>query len=160
MKFEVKPIGIIHTPYETSIDVPIQPAFSETEGRAEIFPEFVSGLDSLEGFSHLILLSWFHKAKDPKMKVVPYMDSVERGLFATRAPARPNPIGFSIVELLQIESNTIFFKGADMLDGTPLLDIKPYVSKFDSPTSTKMGWLEEAMSKRKDKQVADSRFEK
>lgn len=160
MRFEAKPIGIIHTPYETSNDVPLQPAFSKTEGRAEVFPEYVPGLDSLEGFSHIILLSWFHKAKEPKMKVVPYMDSVEHGLFATRAPARPNPIGFSIVELLRIESNIIFFKGADMLDGTPLLDIKPYVSKFDSPGLTKMGWLEEAMERQKDERVADSRFEK
>ena len=91
LKYEVKPIGIIHTPYETSTDVPIQPAFSESGGTAEIYPDYVAGLDSLEEFSHIILLYWFHKAKEPRMKVVPYMDVAEHGLFATRTPSRPNP---------------------------------------------------------------------
>lgn len=159
LKYEVKPIGIIHTQYESSTDVPLQPAFSQSKGRAEIYPEYVEALDSLDGFSHIILLYWFHKAKVPRMKVAPYMDVEKHGLFATRTPSRPNPIGLSIVELLKIESSTIYFKGADMLNGTPLLDIKPYVSKFDSPESTKIGWLERPLDKEKMKRVADKRFE-
>jgi tRNA-Thr(GGU) m(6)t(6)A37 methyltransferase TsaA len=159
LKYEVKPIGLINTPYETSAAVPLEPAFSESEGTADIYPDYVAGLDSLEEFSHIILLYWFHRAKQPQMKVVPYMDTVEHGLFATRTPSRPNPIGFSIVELLKIESGTIYFKGVDMLNGTPLLDIKPYVPEFDSPKATRIGWLEKPLANDKEKLVADSRFE-
>jgi tRNA-Thr(GGU) m(6)t(6)A37 methyltransferase TsaA len=159
LKYELHPIGIIHTPHETSNDAPIQSAFSKFEGTAEIYPDYIEGLDSLEGFSHIILLYWFHRAREPRMKVVPYMDVVAHGLFATRTPSRPNPIGLSIVELLGIESGKIRFKGADMLNETPLLDIKPFVSQFDGPTSTKIGWLEKPLANENRRRVGDSRFE-
>ncbi len=159
MSFKVSPIGLIHTPFKTSENVPIQPAFSDVEGEAVVFSEFVDGLHSLEGFSHIILVYWFHKAKSPKLKVQPYLDQAEHGLFATRAPSRPNPIGVSVVELIRIIENKIMFKGADMLDETPLLDIKPYVPGFDGVSNARVGWLERHLSdSEKERKIADSRF--
>jgi tRNA-Thr(GGU) m(6)t(6)A37 methyltransferase TsaA len=159
MSFKVSPIGLIHTPYKTSEHIPIQPAFSDVEGEAVVFSEFVDGLHSLEGFSHIILVYWFHRAKSPKLKIRPYLDQTERGLFATRAPSRPNPIGLSVVELIRIKKDKIVFKGADMLDGTPLLDIKPYVPGFDEVSDARVGWLERHLSDSdKASKIADSRF--
>ncbi|MGY5862445.1 MAG: tRNA (N6-threonylcarbamoyladenosine(37)-N6)-methyltransferase TrmO [Candidatus Thorarchaeota archaeon] len=159
MTFKVSPIGQIHTPFKTSENVPIQPAFSKVEGEAVVFSEFVDGLHSLEGFSHIILVYWFHRAKSPKLKVRPYLDTIERGLFATRAPSRPNPIGLSVVEMIRLDENKIVFKGADMLDGTPLLDIKPYVPGFDGVSDARVGWLERHLSDSKPEgRIADSRF--
>jgi tRNA-Thr(GGU) m(6)t(6)A37 methyltransferase TsaA len=159
VSFKVSPIGLIHTPFKPGENAPIQPAFSDVEGEAVIFSEFVDGLHSLEGFSHIILVYWFHKAKSPKLKVQPYLDQTEHGLFATRAPSRPNPIGISVVELIRIDEDKIVFKGADMLDGTPLLDIKPYVPGFDGVSDARVGWLERhLLDSEKDSKIADSRF--
>ena len=159
MNFKLSPIGLIHTPLKTSENVPIQPAFSDVEGEAEVLSEFVDGLHSLDGFSHIILVYWFHKAKSPKLKVRPYLDQTEHGVFATRVPSRPNPIGISVVELIRINENKIVFKGADMLDGTPLLDIKPYVPGFDGVSDARVGWLERHLSdSEKESKIADSRF--
>ncbi len=159
MSFKVSPIGLINTPFKTSENVPIQPAFSDVEGEAVVSSEFVDGLHSLEDFSHIILIYWFHKAKSPKLKVQPYLGQTEHGLFATRAPSRPNPIGISVVELIRINENKIMFKGADMLDGTPLLDIKPYVPSFDGVSDARVGWLERHLSdSENESRIADSRF--
>jgi len=159
LEFRISPIGVIHTPFATSDQVPIQPAFSVTAGEALVNEEYVDGLESLDGFSHIILLYWFHKVKPPQMMVRPYLDNRERGLFATRAPSRPNPIGLSVVELIRIKRDKIVFRGADMLDGTPLLDIKPYVPGFDEISNARVGWLERHLSdSEKENKIADSRF--
>ena len=152
------PIGIIHSPFKEQKGTPIQPRKSDgAEGTIEIYDEFVPGLDDLEGFSHIYLLFHFHLSKDYKLKVVPYLDNQKRGLFATRAPRRPNQIGLSIVQLLRIEKNTLYIKDIDMIDGTPLLDIKPYVHSFDKQTDIKIGWLENKADGDTDR--ADNRFE-
>ncbi len=141
MDLIVRPIGIIHTPFRESDGVPIQPAFSDVMGDAELASDYAAGLAGLDGFSHLILVYWFHRSKQPTMKVVPYMSDREYGLFATRAPARPNPIGISVVELVEVKGRVVRFRGADMFDGTPLLDIKPFVPEFDNRIRAKSGWL-------------------
>jgi len=140
-----RPIGQIHTPFTDPKGMPIQPAGArDVEGRVEVFPEFRAGLIDLEGFSHLILLYHFHRSKGYTLEVVPYMDSTTRGVFATRAPRRPNPIGLSVVRLDRIEDGILFVRDVDILDGTPLLDIKPYVPEFDSPIPPiRIGWLAE-----------------
>ncbi len=155
---ELRPIGVIRTQYSKSNGTPIQAAMSDSVGTIELHPEFVDGLSTLETFSHLILLYWFHKAQPPKMQVRPYLDQKPHGVFATRAPARPNPIGLSIVELLEIDGGTIRFRGADMLDWTPLLDIKPFVPKFDGVSDASSGWLADFLQDRS-QVIADDRFE-
>ena len=147
-KIEFKPIGIIHSPYKKMKGTPIQSsAAKEIEGTIEIFPEYVEGLSDLDGFSHIQLLFYFHLSKKFKLKVKPYMDDHSRGVFATRAPSRPNSIGLSIVNLIKIEGNILYIKNMDMIEGTPLLDIKPYVSKFDDANVKKIGWLENKIHK-------------
>ncbi len=138
----MKPIGVIRTPFTSSENTPIQSSKSNAKGHVEVSLEYLNALKSLDGFSHIILVYWFHKAKSPKLKVQPYLDQTEHGLFATRAPSRPNPIGISVVKLIRIKGDKIVFKGADMLDGTPLLDIKPYVPQFDEKEKVKIGWLQ------------------
>ncbi len=131
----LSPIGIIHSPYKEQKGVPIQPVFSEgVTAEIEVYSEYQQGLKDLEGFSHIILLYLFHKSEDYRLLCRPFLDNKERGLFATRAPKRPNPIGLSIVELLKIDKNIITIGSPDMIDGTPLLDIKPYVDAFDAKT--------------------------
>ncbi len=160
LAMKLSPIGIIHTPYNTREGMPIQPAGAEaTKATIEINEEFVPGLKDLDGFSHIILLYHFHQSEGYKLEVTPFMDTVPRGLFSTRAPKRPNPIGLSVVELLKVEGNTLYVKGADILDGTPLIDIKPFVPEFDSPKNTRTGWLDEAR-KTVNNRVADNRFTK
>lgn len=159
MTFELHPIGIIRTPFDSSRGVPIQSFKSQIHGHAEIIDKYVDGLKSLDGFSHIILLYWFHKAKEPIMRIKPYLDSKEHGLFATRAPARPNRIGLSIVKIEKISRNTISFSGADMLDGSPLLDIKPFVPEFDNRLDATSGWLAESTIKSGHNHHADDRFE-
>ena len=153
-----KPIGVIHTPFNTHEEMPIQPIGAEgIKGTIEIFPEYGNGLKDLEGFSHIILLYHFHRSKGFNLHVVPFMDSKLRGVFATRAPKRPNPIGISLVKLRKVEGQTLHIENVDILDGTPLLDIKPYVPEFDETTSVRTGWLKnarKAVSKRK----SDKRF--
>lgn len=108
----------------------------------EVFPEYAPGLSDLEGFSHVILIYHFHLASAPRLRVRPFMDGREHGVFATRAPARPNPIGLSVVRLLKVEGNVLYVADVDIVDGTPLLDIKPYVPQFDSAQNVRIGWLE------------------
>jgi len=141
VKMEFNYIGIINTPFKTSDDMPIQPKGSEAIGKIIVFDEYLEGLESIKEFSHLILLFHFHKAKEMKLKVKPFLDSQERGIFATRSPVRPNPIGLSVVRLIEIKSNVLTVGNVDMLDGTPLLDIKPYVAKFDIFNDANNGWL-------------------
>jgi tRNA-Thr(GGU) m(6)t(6)A37 methyltransferase TsaA len=156
----LKPIGIIHTPFKKPEGTPIQPGRSGGAlGEIEVYPEYEAGLTDLDGFSHITLLYYFHLSKGFKLMVTPYLDDKERGLFATRAPRRPNPIGLSVVKLDKIEGNILHVVNVDMLDGTPLLDIKPYVRDFYSTDDFRIGWLEENV-RRKDRDVADSRFHK
>ncbi len=150
-----RPIGVVHTANKQPDGTPIQSIFGEGLGRAEVFDEFKEGLEDLDGFSHIILLYAFHQLKSHKLKVVPFMDVQERGIFSTRSPARPNPIGISVVELVSVEDNIVIFKNPDMINGTPLLDIKPYVPELDSLTAHRIGWLEGRIGSRK---KADDRF--
>jgi len=141
MEFTLRPIGIIHSPFTSPRDTPIQAAFSEAEGTLEVYPEYVDGLQDIEGFSHLTLLYWFHRSADYQLVIEPFLDGVARGLFAIRYPARPNPIGLSTVELLAREGGVLRVRGLDVLDGTPLLDIKPFVPGFDHREGARVGWL-------------------
>ena len=142
---EFMPIGTIHTPFTERAGMPIQPpGAGGVLGTADILPEYRPGLKDLDGFSHVVLIYAFHQSEGFALEVTPFMDTVPRGLFSTRAPRRPNPIGLSIVELDRIEGGTLHLRNVDMLDGTPLLDIKPYVPDFDAPPATRVGWLEEA----------------
>ena len=140
---EFEPIGVIRTPYLAQIDMPVQPSGGEVSGRIEVDPEWIDGLCDLDGFSHLIVLYHFHCAMNARMMVTPFLDDQPRGLFATRAPTRPNPIGLSILRLHRIDGNILEVGDVDMLDQTPLLDIKPYVPEFDHPDGAiRTGWLE------------------
>jgi len=143
-----KPIGIVHSPFKKAIGTPIQPkAAKGIEGTVEVFAEFADGLADLDGFSHIILVCHLHLAQNYKLKVIPYMDNQKRGVFATRAPSRPNPIGISVVRLNHIENNILYIEDVDIIDGTPLLDIKPYIPEFDSQEDIKTGWLERRVHK-------------
>lgn len=144
MNINLQPIGIIHTPFQTLEGMPIQPAGAQgVKGTVEIFAEFREGLKDLDGFSHVVLIYYFHKSSGYKLNVVPYMDTEPRGLFATRAPKRPNPIGLSVVQLDKIENGALYVQHIDVLDGTPLLDIKPFVPEFDTYNNIRVGWLEQ-----------------
>ena len=158
MKIHFQSIGIIHSPFTTLDQMPIQPTGAASQkGYIEIFPEYQDGLKDLEGFSHIILLYHFHKAPRVDMTVTPFLDKQPRGVFATRAPTRPNPIGLSIVRLVRIEALKIYLANVDILDGTPLLDINPYVPQFDQPDEVSIGWLASAQDDVKEKR-ADERF--
>ena len=142
-EIKLKPIGIIHTPYKEPKGIPIQGKFEGgVAGTIEIFTEYKKGLKDIEGFSHLILVYYFHKAKEENLVGKPFLEDEEHGVFAIRSPHRPNHIGVSIVKLEKLEKNVITFSEVDILDGTPLLDIKPYVSHFDSREDVRNGWLE------------------
>jgi len=146
---EFSPIGIIHTPWQNKKEAPIQPSRSGgAEGVIEMFPEYVEGLSDLDGFSHIYLIFHFHKSEGYDLKVKPYLDTVKRGLFACRAPRRPNQIGLSIVRLDKIEGNLVYVRDVDMLDGTPLLDIKPFVGEFDGREEVRTGWLEKVRGRK------------
>jgi tRNA-Thr(GGU) m(6)t(6)A37 methyltransferase TsaA len=152
----MKPIGIIHTEFTEKKGIPIQASFGvQHEGTIEIFLEFAEGLKDLEGFSHLHLLTHFNQHDSYDMIVTPYMDETPRGLYATRAPKRPNGIGLSLVELISVDENIIHFRGVDMLDNTPLLDIKPYYTKVDCRPTARCGWLDEVD---KPNTISDDRF--
>ena len=155
---EMKPIGVIHTPFTKPEGMPIQPAGAAgVKGTVEVFKEYRAGLKDLDGFSHVFLLYHFHRVKGFKLQVVPFMDSQSRGLFATRAPRRPNPIGLSVVQLDKIEDGVLHVQNVDILDGTPLLDIKPYVPEFDKQVDIRTGWLEQARKTVSERQ-SDDRF--
>ena len=137
-----RPIGVIRTPYKEPRGTPIQPPGARgIEGTVELAPEYRPGLKDLEGFSHVILLYHFHLAEDRSLRVRPYMDDETRGVFATRIPGRPNPIGLSIVRLMGVDGGTLRVQDLDIVDGTPLLDIKPYVPAFDHREADRIGWL-------------------
>jgi tRNA-Thr(GGU) m(6)t(6)A37 methyltransferase TsaA len=142
MEFLINPIGVIHSPFTDKAQTPIQSSRSKAISTVEIFSEFVEGLADVDGFSHLILLYVFHCSSGYELHVKPFLDNQLRGLFATRHPCRPNPIGMSIVRLLNCQSNILEIEGVDVLDNTPLLDIKPYVPDFDVRTETRTGWYE------------------
>lgn len=157
MKNRFRAIGIIHTPYESSNGTPIQPVYAQDrEGTVELFAPYADGIQDLDGFDRIWLVYHLHCAPAGPLRVIPFRDNREHGVFATRSPCRPNPIGLSCVRLLVIEGNTLRVAGVDMLDGTPLLDIKPYVPEFDSFPNAKAGWLNE---QRVDRTRADARFE-
>jgi len=141
---ELEPIGIVHTPYASVEDIP-RCASERFEGSAvvEVFPQYAEGLRDVEGFSHMMLLAHLHKAPGTKLTVYPPIDDAgkARGVFATRSPLRPNHIGVSIVELVRVEGRKLVVRGIDLLDGTPLIDIKPYMP-YNARTDIKVGWLE------------------
>ena len=145
-----KPIGIIHTPYTRKEDTPIQGCFSpNNRGFVELFPEYVAGLKDIEDFSHLILIYHLNKAEGFQLVTKPFLDNTERGIFAIRYFARPNPIGLSVVRLLKVNNNILEFGEVDMFDETPLLDIKPYVPQFDIKQGVKDGWYPNASERSK-----------
>lgn len=139
-----RPIGVIRSDHVAAERTPIQPCFAKgCRGRAEVLPEFEDGLRDLEGFSHIYLIYHLHQAGPAVLRVKPFLQQVERGVFATRAPSRPNAIGLSIVELVGRQGNVLDLDGVDILDGTPLLDIKPYTARFDRVETTRNGWQDE-----------------
>jgi tRNA-Thr(GGU) m(6)t(6)A37 methyltransferase TsaA len=141
---ECTPIGIIHTPFAMLDNMPIPPAGAAgIHGTVEVFEEYQAGLKDLDGFSHIIFLYQFHRSQGCSLRLIPFLDTQPWGVFASRAPKRPNPIGLSVVALDGIEDGVLHVQNVDMLDGTPLLDIKPYVPEFDSSTDIRTGWLEE-----------------
>lgn len=143
--FDMTPVGLIHTPFTEPAGMPIQPAgASGIRGTVEVRREYRAGLQDLDGFSHLLLLYVFHRSAGYALQVTPYLDTKPHGVFATRAPRRPNPIGLSVVRLDRIEDGILHVGNVDMLDGSPLLDIKPYVPQFDGPAQVRTGWLEQA----------------
>ena len=158
MKIEYQPIGIIHTPFKKLEGMPIQPAGAAgVKGTIELFEIYRVGLKDLDGFSHIILLYHFSESRDFDLCIKPFMDSHKRGLFSTRAPRRPNPIGLSVVQLDKIENGILSVCNIDILDGTPLLDIKPYVPEFDPQSDIRIGWLEAAVQN-VTKKKSDNRF--
>lgn len=137
----IKPIGIIRSPFKKKKGTPIQPFRSKAIGSIEVFNEYKEGLSDIEGFSHIILIYKFHKSRGYRLRVKPFLDDKLRGLFATRYPRRPNQIGLSVVKLLKRKGNILFVKNIDVVDGTPLLDIKPYVSDIVPKEKIQIGWL-------------------
>ncbi len=159
MTFVYRPIGVVHSPFKELAGMPIQPAGAAgVRGAIEVWPEFVAGLQDLAGFSHIIVLYHFHQAQGAQLIVTPFLDDRSHGVFATRAPRRPNPIGLSVVRLLGIDQNVLHVENVDILDGTPVLDIKPYVPEFDHHPADRIGWLEQA-KERVENVRADKRFE-
>ena len=162
-RFVFRPIGVIRTPYAEPAGTPIQGALAaEVPGTVEVDPALADGLADLDGFSHVILLYAFHRSEGFALTVTPYLDDEQRGLFATRAPRRPNPIGLTVVRLRSVEGTTLHVAGVDMLDGTPLLDIKPYTPTFDAPPDPMNGWMATHLDARARgatvRDVADERF--
>lgn len=157
----IQAIGTISTPWQKPENMPIQPTGAgPAEGCIELLPEYTDGLKDLDGFSHIILLYQLHKIEKYMLSVTPFMDTKARGVFSTRAPMRPNAIGLSTVELLRIDGNRIYIKGVDMLDGSPLLDIKPFFEHFDNRFDTRKGWLEGKDHAKIKETRSDKRFAK
>ena len=152
-------IGVIHTPFAEQKGTPIQGIMApEAEGTVEVFPEFQDGLRDLDGFSHIVLIYQFHHMGKGQLLVKPYLDTVERGIFATRSPRRPNPLGMTTVRLQRVDGNLLHVSGVDMLEGTPLIDIKPYLGDFDHHRPDKIGWYG-ATERRGQRVLADDRFD-
>ena len=161
--YEFHPIGVIHSPLKEPSGAPIQGAYAKNiEAQVEIFEPYREGLADLDGFSHAIMLYVFDRSEGYKLKVKPYLDNELRGLFATRAPKRPNNIGLTVVRILEVSERGLKIAGVDMLDGTPLLDIKPYVALFDERDNASFGWLEKHLNAQKEGSEmpprADGRF--
>ena len=137
-----RPVGLVRSRFTEAAGMPIQTAGAPDEpGRLEVFAEFAPGLRDIEGFDYLILVTHLHLCAHERLEVVPFLDNTSHGVFATRAPARPNRLGLSIVRLLSVDGTTLHFSGNDMMDGTPVLDIKPYVPKFDVRETERVGWF-------------------
>ena len=153
------PIGVIHTPFRQMRDTPIQPLGGQAvRGQIVLDPAYAEGLADVEGFSHLTLVYCFDRITQPALRVVPYMDTQERGIFATRAPKRPNRIGLSTVRLLGLQGCVLDICDVDMLDGTPLLDIKPFYPRYDNRHDARAGWLEQVAEPPVPQLRADDRF--
>jgi tRNA-Thr(GGU) m(6)t(6)A37 methyltransferase TsaA len=159
-QIKYRPIGVIRSPFKEPQGTPIQPTGARgVAGAVEVFPEYVEGLKDIDGFSHIILLYHFHLSKGASLRVQPFMDNGEHGIFAIRGPTRPNPIGLSVVRLLRVESGILHVQDVDIVDGTPLLDIKPYVPEFDIREVERIGWLEDNVHK-VSRSRDDGRFKK
>ena len=155
---ELRPIGVIHSPFAYPEGMPIQPVGAEgATGIVEVAAEYAQGLKDLDGFSHIMLVYHFHKSTGYRLLVKPFLDDQMRGVFATRAPSRPNPIGISVVRLERIEGCRLHVSQLDVIDGTPLLDIKPYVPQFDHPEGARLGWLSTKVG-RASNHRSDTRF--
>ena len=158
IEIQIQPIGIIHSDYTEMKGTPIQSVFSEDkEGWIEIYPEYQEGLKDLEAFQRIWLIYWLDKAPRLPLVVKPYLDKTPHGVFAVRSPCRPNPIGLSSVLLISCSGSRLVFKGVDILEGTPLLDIKPYVTRFDAFPDVNCGWFDQVEIK---PTSADDRFDK
>jgi tRNA (adenine37-N6)-methyltransferase len=152
----LRPIGVVRSPFTDPVGMPIQPAGAcGVRGTVEVFPEFCGGLDDLGGFSRIILVYFFHRSHGYALRVVPFLDDRERGVFATRAPRRPNPIGLSVVRLVAVQGCRLVIEDVDVLDGTPVLDIKPYVPSIDAYPDEREGWFGEC-----DRDVREARADR
>ncbi len=157
-EIQYKPIGVIHSPFKDIKGVPIQPTGAKgIKGTVDIAEEYNEGIEDIEGFSHIILLYHFHLSKGFSLKVKPFLDDTKHGVFATRAPKRPNPIGISVVKLLKVSASILYIEDVDVVDNTPLLDLKPYVPQFDVRDVDKIGWLSKRVEEVK-RSKADNRF--
>jgi tRNA-Thr(GGU) m(6)t(6)A37 methyltransferase TsaA len=155
-----RPIGVVRSPFTEIPGMPLQPpAAPDVEGRIELEPEYAAGLLDLDGFSHVWVLAHLHRAAAVDLQIVPFLDTERRGVFATRSPGRPNPIGVSVLRVLAVQGSTIHVAGVDLLDGTPVLDVKPYVPQFDHVAADRIGWFEGKVAGVKDVR-ADPRFER
>jgi len=155
----LNPIGIIRTPHTDIKNMPIQPIAAEgIKGYIKLKPDYVAGLKDLIGFSHITLIYHFHKINGYELEVIPFMDTISHGIFATKSPKRPNAIGTSTVKLIGIEGDTIHIEQVDMLDGTPLIDIKPFYPRYDNRENVKIGWLEKNKDMPLEKLRSDERF--
>ena len=155
---EFSPIGTIETPFKDREGMPIQPSGAKgIKGKIHIDPAYEEGLADIDGFSHIILLYHFHESKGFDLMVTPFLDKTQRGVFSTRAPRRPNAIGLSIVRLMSRKGSVLEIQDIDVLDNTPLIDIKPYVPGFDTKTVTSTGWLEKTQEKAQNMK-SDTRF--
>ncbi len=158
MKIEFTPIGIIHSPHVEQEGMPIQPTGATgISGTVEVFETFADGLKDLDGFSHIILIYSFHRSVGFELVVVPFLDTKPHGVFATRAPKRPNSIGLSVVKLNKVDGRILYIENIDILDNTPLLDIKPYVPDFDAQADVRTGWLSQVQKSATDRK-SDDRF--
>ena len=153
----LRPIGVVHSPHTEPAGTPIQPRYAaDCHGEVEVDPAYEEALDDIDGFERIWLIYWLHRSRPYRAKIVPFRDTQLRGLFATRSPSRPNPIGMSVVRLHGREGNRLKISGVDIVDGTPLLDIKPYVPRFDVYPDAAAGWLDADSAHR---EQADDRFQ-
>lgn len=158
MQIHYESIGVLNSPHKNIADMPIQPSGADgIRGTITLKEQYLEGLKDLDGFSHIYVFYHFHQAKAAQLTVTPFMDEASHGIFATRAPRRPNAIGLSVLRLINIDGSQLQIENVDILDGTPILDIKPYVPDFDHVTAERVGWLDRAKSKVK-KHRSDNRF--